>query len=185
MAFVYLHTNLENGKVYVGQTWQKPQDRWVRHCYDAAKGARGCRRLGDAIRKYGRNAFDQQILGIAQTQAELDNLEKLWIILLRSDNPQFGYNLQAGGSGIRHRQSEETKKIISDYQKTHDNPGRFRAGESRGYRYPKGSTPWNKGQEFHHARSFSAGHAPYCNHLGGYKTGDVCSRCGKAKPICA
>jgi group I intron endonuclease len=185
MAFVYLHTNLENGKVYVGQTQQKPADRWTRHCYDAMKGARGCRLFSDAIRKYGPEAFDQQVLGEMQTQSEIDNLEKIWIILLQATNHQFGYNLQAGGSGTRRRQSEATKKIISEYQKTHDNAGRFRAGVPPLVHYLKGHVPWNAGKSMKHSGSFGVGHRPYCNHLGGYRDSNTCSRCGKEKSVCA
>ncbi len=182
MASVYLHTNLENGKVYVGQTQSKPEDRWNRHCYDATKGARGCRLFSEAIRKYGRDAFEQQILGSLQMQTEVDNLEKVWIILLQATDPQFGYNLQAGGSGTRRRQSEETRKIISEYQKTHDNPGRFRAGVAPIVHYLKGHVPWNAGKSMRHSGSFGVGHSPYCNHRGEFKDTNTCSRCGKEKP---
>jgi group I intron endonuclease len=167
MAFVYLHTNLQNGKVYVGQTWQSPVRRWGVQQSSALQKTATSRYLNSAIRKYGWQNFEHQILAETENQARLDNLEKVWIILLQSRNAKFGYNLQAGGS--KGRQSEETRKIISEYQKTHENAGRFRLG----------TPPPNKGKIFRHRGSFGQGHAPYCNHLGGFNGGNICSRCGK------
>lgn len=101
MAFVYIHTNQETGKVYVGQTWQNPSARWATQRNSAIRGAAGCRYLYAAIRKHGWNSFDHQIVAETENQAKLDNLEKVWIILLRADNPKTGYNLKAGGGAGR------------------------------------------------------------------------------------
>lgn len=185
MPCVYLHTNRENGKVYVGQTWQNPRSRWRMQERDALKQKNDCRYLSAAIRKYGWAQFDHEILAVVDTQAELDNLEKVWIILLRAADPRFGYNLQLGGS--RGRQSYETRKRISEFQQAHTNPGRFQGGHEPVHHFEVGHGPWNKGlQGFRHSRSFATGHKPYCNHLGGFQgNNEKCSRCGKARVLCA
>ena len=114
---IYVHTNKANGKVYVGQTWQEPEARWT----DQRNSARrtkigGCRYLDSALRKYGWDNFDHQIAATASTPEELDNLEKLWIILLRSTDPQYGYNLRSGGRGGF--PVEETRQRMSAVAKT-------------------------------------------------------------------
>jgi group I intron endonuclease len=67
---------------------------------------------GGAIRKYGSDAFDGQILSYAQTQEELDNLERLWVVLLKAKDRKFGYNVSNGGLG-RGKWSEESRKKMS------------------------------------------------------------------------
>lgn len=101
MASVYIHTNQHNGKVYVGQTWQIPQRRWLSQNECAQRKVEGCRHLYAAIRRNGWTEFDHQVVSEADSQSALDNLEKVWIILLRADQPQHGYNLRAGGNGGR------------------------------------------------------------------------------------
>src|SRR5258708_36695724 len=49
-----------------------------------------------AIRKHGAEVFEHQVLSRACSQSELDNLEKIWIILLQTKAPN-GYNLSDGG----------------------------------------------------------------------------------------
>lgn len=92
-GIIYLHTNLLNGKVYVGQTWGTLKQRWRN-----GTQYKPCRLFQRAIQKYGHAAFDHQVIGAADTQERLDNLEKVWIILLQATNPNFGYNLKSGGS---------------------------------------------------------------------------------------
>lgn len=170
MAYLYVHTNEVTEKSYVGQTWQKPRRRWQNQSSHAEVGRNACPYLCAAIRKYGWGSFTHQVVAEPQTQDSLDNLEKIWIILLQSADSRFGYNLQLGGSNIG-RLSDAMKKEISEYQRSHDNPGRFRAGHK----------PWNQNQSMVHAGSFGAGHTAYCNHRGEFKITDVCGRCGKAK----
>lgn len=80
--------------------------------------------------------------------------------------------------------SQVSRQKISDYQKTHDNPGRFRLGDMPAHRFALGVPAWNAGKSMVHSGSFSVGHSPHCNHLGGYKNGNTCTRCGKDKKSC-
>lgn len=83
----------------MGQTTAGTENRWRGHL----KLARNTKALAyptlfsKAIRKYGATAFEHQILSVAQSAEELDNLEKIWVILLQTQQPN-GYNLQVGGS---------------------------------------------------------------------------------------
>ena len=87
---IYIHVNKTNGKVYIGQT-RSIRNRW-------RSGYKQQPHFRKAIIKYGWNGFDHLILadGISE-QKKLDNLEKLWIILLQGTNRDCGYNLVPGG----------------------------------------------------------------------------------------
>src|SRR5690348_108897 len=93
---VYQLFNRLNGKSYIGQTVQPLHIRWRKHKDAALHGK--LPRICKAIRKYGPESFDSQILAVTQTKEELNNLERLWIILLQTTNESFGYNITAGGN---------------------------------------------------------------------------------------
>src|ERR1700680_749414 len=111
---VYFHYNPASGKGYVGQTTQGTAQRWSEHvlhsrspkCVDFKYP------LARAINKHGPEVFEHQVLSVARTKAELDNLEKVWIILLNTR--ETGYNLGAGGEGnLGLRHTAEAKAKIS------------------------------------------------------------------------
>ena len=96
---IYVHTNTVNGKSYVGQTTRSMSARWGKHLTAARlphhPGYSAL--IAKAIRKYGADIFEHQVLSIARSAQELDNLEKVWIILLQTKQP-LGYNITTGGS---------------------------------------------------------------------------------------
>ena len=71
--------------------------RWPDHKSAARKG--GKYYLYNAIRKYGEDNFIVDILATTSTEQEANNLEKVWILLLKSHDEKFGYNLTLGGEG--------------------------------------------------------------------------------------
>lgn len=95
MYTIYLATCAPNGKGYVGQTKGYLCKRRSAHIrrkdYDCF--------FHRALRKYGSDAFDWQQISKVETKAEADNLERAWIILLRTRDRQYGYNITAGGAG--------------------------------------------------------------------------------------
>ena len=134
MYTVYQHKNKINGKIYIGITSQKPEDRW---------GSQGCNyksspHFYSAIQKYGWNNFEHNILftGLTKEQACLKEQELIKEYDLM--NREFGYNSTSGGdifvmneetkqkisqammgnkNGLGHPCSEEKKKKISEVQK--------------------------------------------------------------------
>lgn len=96
---IYLHYCPISQKGYIGQTTQGMAKRWGKHLtaarlphhpgYDTL--------IAKAIRKYGVDAFEHQTLSAAHSAQELDNLEKVWVILLQTKAP-LGYNITSGGS---------------------------------------------------------------------------------------
>jgi group I intron endonuclease len=95
--FVYLIYNIMNGKYYIGYTYDFTS-RWKTHCSDAKNGS--AYYFHRAIRKYGEEAFEYQILAVARTEKEVKPLEKLWILSLGAYKSDIGYNLTMGGDGV-------------------------------------------------------------------------------------
>ncbi len=95
MSIVYLITNKVTDKVYVGQTVEPLYTRWRKHKSQALCGRPT--RIGKAIRKYGEHCFEIQPLCFPVSKNSLNNLERIWITLLRSSNEKYGYNITDGG----------------------------------------------------------------------------------------
>ena len=104
---VYMHRNKTNGKVYIGQTKQKPEKRW-----ENGKGYETSNRFYNAILKYGWDGFEHIILYSNLTQEEANALEEELITQYHSQDEQYGYNIKAGGKNKKH--SEETKRKIGE-----------------------------------------------------------------------
>jgi group I intron endonuclease len=117
-VYVYLITNLVNGKYYVGQTVKDIVWRWTQHKSAARRMAErqaGCLLLNRAINKYGASAFVIEELARAQSPEQLNVLEQLWIAVLDSANYKVGYNRNFGGAGCRG--TFDVRKLISDKAK--------------------------------------------------------------------
>lgn len=111
---IYLVRNLQNGKVYVGQTIQSLKKRWWRHINDSQKTnlRTGCVALRNAMKKYGVESFKVEQIAQASTREELNELERHWISVFDSTKRENGYNLMLGGEGPQH--TEETKIKIGN-----------------------------------------------------------------------
>ena len=94
---VYLVTNMQNGKQYVGITRRTVEERWSEHLQEA-RGSRSQRALSRAIRKYGVESFS--VLGIANAEdwQSLCDAEVRVIDTLGTKVPA-GYNMTDGGDG--------------------------------------------------------------------------------------
>lgn len=108
---VYKHTNKTNGKIYIGVTKRKPEDRWKN-----GNGYTGMR-FKRAIDKYGWDGFDHQIVFEHLSRDDAFEQEKRMIKEYDSANPVHGYNHALGGEGggmynIHH--TEEAKQKIRE-----------------------------------------------------------------------
>jgi group I intron endonuclease len=113
-VIVYLLTNLVSKKCYVGQTRHSTlEKRWNRTLSNVHANGH----LSKAIRKYGPDQFQRTILSYASCQEELDLLERFWIAFYRSNQRQYGYNLQAGGVLWRGNHTLEVRKRIGKSSK--------------------------------------------------------------------
>jgi hypothetical protein len=105
MGIIYHIFNPINGKCYIGQTRMSLEARWVSH----KKANSGCRKLRNAIRKYGADKFILTVLtSNLSNDSDLNKAEAYWINYF--DSMEEGYNISPGGDG--HHQSAETKRRI-------------------------------------------------------------------------
>ena len=100
---VYLYTNLINGKGYVGITSISLAHRMGQH-------PTGKTYFSNALRKYGKDAFNVEIIDYAATKEELSEKERYWIAKLGTMAPA-GYNLTTGGEGMYQLTAESCRKI--------------------------------------------------------------------------
>ena len=92
---IYKITNRDNGKLYVGQTKQSIEKRFLQHYHSKSP-------LGDAMRKFDIKElafhFTIEVIERCQSQAQLNEREIFWINALNSKQP-YGYNVRNGGGG--------------------------------------------------------------------------------------
>lgn len=121
--YIYLITNLLNEKKYVGQTIQKPENRFYYHKWNANNYSDYY--IHRAIRKYRIENFSFEVIDdLSVSSDELNEAEIEWIA---SYNTFFGdgYNMTSGGEQGK-IVSEETRKKMSESS--------------------KGQKSWNKGK---------------------------------------
>ena len=105
--YLYKHTNKVNGKVYIGITSQKPEQRW------SNGSGYSTQHFSRAIKKYGWDGFKHEVLYSNLSEIQAKVLEVSLIHYYKSTNPKYGYNVSEGGDII----SEETKVKLSKAHK--------------------------------------------------------------------
>jgi len=109
---IYCILNRVNGKVYIGKSIRNFGVRENEHFKSALDGKTGCSYLFNAIRKYGREAFEIYLVsGWASSSDDLNAQEKAFVSKYRANEPQFGYNLTAGGDGMNSPSPEVRQKM--------------------------------------------------------------------------
>lgn len=117
---VYIITNIQNNKVYIGQTIRPVEYRFNRHINDALNNKLDTH-FARAIRKYGPQSFKLQVIDNAETQDELNKKEQYWIRFYDSVNK--GYNetdaiSKCGGNTYQSKTEEEMSIIKEKIRKT-------------------------------------------------------------------
>lgn len=95
---IYCITNKINHKTYVGQSiniLKRKQD----HISKLRNKRHGNQYLQYSWEKYGENCFEFIVLEEC-VKEDLDKNEKCWINKLKSNNPDYGYNLTKGGKSF-------------------------------------------------------------------------------------
>jgi group I intron endonuclease len=121
---VYKHINTVTKKVYIGITSRSPKYRW-------GKNGNGYLRkkengeyiqplIARAILKYGWEAFEHIILFEGLSKAEAKSKEIELIAQYKSRDPNFGYNISAGGEGNTRYATEEELAVKQALKKARD-----------------------------------------------------------------
>lgn len=127
IGWIYLTTNLVNGKIYIGQ-----------HVISSDKRANATY-IGSgelfkrALNKYGKENFKRKILRVCYTQKELNTWEYVYIKKYKSQDKNIGYNIADGdilSSKFNPAKLPEVRKKISESRK-----GRFAGKNNPMYGY--------------------------------------------------
>lgn len=118
--WIYKITNIQNNKVYIGQSIRPIEQRFKRHINDAINNKLDTH-FARAIRKYGKDSFRIETIDTAQTQEELNQKEQYWI--QQYDSVNNGYNetdaiSKCGGNTYKSKTNEEMSKIKEKIRQT-------------------------------------------------------------------
>jgi len=121
--FVYLITNSDTMKIYVGKTIRTDLGKYLREKIWCAQRARygGRSHLFNAMQKYPSTVWSIKPLYRGVSDSDICEKEKLFIKELGAQNPKFGYNICDGGQGfwdlwsdeMRQKQSRRMKKVMN------------------------------------------------------------------------
>lgn len=130
--YVYLTTNLFNGKQYVGDHTINPKEK--KYYIGSGKPL-----LYDDIQKFGESLFFKEILEWFETRKEAYNAQEIYIKKFNTLSPN-GYNIsERGGYGVASSPlRDETKEKIRSKLKNKPKPEGFK-------KKMKGKKPWNTG----------------------------------------
>lgn len=114
---VYVHITPVN-KYYVGITSKEPHERW-RNGF----GYYNQKHFYNAIKKYGWENIDHEVVASNLTEDEAKKFEMLLINKLKSNNKKYGYNITIGGDGVTGvKHTKEWCKQHSNDIKGENNP---------------------------------------------------------------
>jgi group I intron endonuclease len=124
MGYIYKITNTVTNKVYIGQTINDPEKRWLGHQHSIGTN-RGCPALKASMEKHGIDKFKFEVL-IVCFDSDLSKFEKEYIKKYESFGLK-GYNLTHGGEeggffkGCKHS-PEEVERIKERWKNWFSNP---------------------------------------------------------------
>jgi hypothetical protein len=139
--FIYLIVNHVTGKYYVGQHKGNNLKKYLQQKFGHAKRGESSRSyLYNSMRKHPDHSVwsIHALLSDVQTKVELDAFECDFIAFLKSQDPEYGYNIARGGEGggmLGHKHSLETIEKIrvanagkQQYPRTPENEAKRIAG---------------------------------------------------------
>lgn len=125
-GFIYITTNLINGKRYIGQKKYDKEGTWKNYLGSGTY-------LKRAIEKYGKDNFSKEIVEECESKEKLDEREIYWISFYNAVDSDNFYNIASGGdggdtiSGYNESQKRKLSKKISKARK-----GKVNLGSSNG-----------------------------------------------------
>jgi hypothetical protein len=114
--FIYLIVNHETGKYYVGQHKGNNLQRYLQQKFSHARTGISERSLLFRSMRAHPNPHVWSIHALRsdiQDKTELDETERDFIRFLRSQDPEYGYNICRGGEGFTGPHTEKWKQLSS------------------------------------------------------------------------
>lgn len=108
---VYIIQNKTNGKVYIGASVNVRDRLWM-HKMHLKKGSHHNIHLQSAFYKYGKDAFDFDLLETCD-ESLIFSQENYWCNVLNSHDRRYGYNIDPTNPTGKSNVSEETKLRMS------------------------------------------------------------------------
>lgn len=121
---VYKHTSPSN-KVYIGITSMNPKRRW------ANGSGYKTQMFYRAIQKYGWDNFEHNILFEGLTKSEAEQKEIELIAYYQSNQKDYGYNVDNGGSSVGSHSETTRQKLSKNMIGDTRNRGRTHTDETR------------------------------------------------------
>ena len=110
MGIIYLISNTENDKLYIGKTIRPLQVRWDEHLRDVHNPQKNNNKLYRAMNKYGVDKFRIELLEDNVPDEILGKREQEYI--KKFDSYYNGYNSTFGGEGESSVDIEELKLLL-------------------------------------------------------------------------
>lgn len=102
MYSIYVHTT-PDGRKYVGCTSQEPEKR-----FNHGRHYGHCRLFKEAIKEFGWCNITHEVIDTTDSKEEALKLEAHYILLYRSNEREFGYNLK-----VLDKHNSESKQKMS------------------------------------------------------------------------
>lgn len=121
--YIYKLTNKVNGKMYIGQTVRSMAERLAGHKRNYERNVHT--KLYDAMRKYGWDKFDAEVIEVCSSLEALNARETYWIKYYNT--VENGYNMYYGGDNNcmfvkeiaeKHDERMRTKEVREKISKT-------------------------------------------------------------------
>jgi hypothetical protein len=114
--YIYLIVNRATGKYYVGQHKGNNLKKYFQSKFSKARYNKGSSHLFNSMRKHPLPCdwSIHALLSDIQTREELDQREREFISFLRSQDPQYGYNICRGGEGFTGPHRLESKAKVTE-----------------------------------------------------------------------
>ncbi|MGM7720512.1 GIY-YIG nuclease family protein [Metabacillus sp. Hm71] len=107
-GFIYITTNMKNGKKYIGQKKFDSGSRWKSYLGSGFH-------LMRAIEKYGKENFSREIIDYAYSEEELNAIEEAWIKKYNAVENNNFYNMVEGGKVQESLKKKNSIPVICIY----------------------------------------------------------------------
>ena len=118
-GYIYITVNKITGEKYIGQHKLSPRNRIKRYLGSGT-------RFRNALKKYGRENFEQTIIEYCESPEQLNVRERFWIKQYDAQRDSHFYNIAEGGlagnnwDGLTHEEQEAVKEKIRQHNLKRD-----------------------------------------------------------------